>query len=95
MENLTTNWEKNRKDLFEALLKFYSVSPCSCDRCSSDATIRCKQCISQYLCKDCDEVSHRLHPLHDREAFNKGFFKPISPTLSSDGTNLISVSEYA
>lgn len=95
MESLTCNWQSSRQQLFEALLSSLSVTCHTCDKClSMNATVRCKQCTYQHLCQTCDDDAHEFHPLHDREVFHQGFYKPVAPTVSSDGKRFTTVGQY-
>ena len=96
MQSLNTAWEDHRSIIMEYVLAYVGCHD-KCSRCMSadEALIRCHQCGPGNLCSMCDDVVHSKLPLHDREIFDDGYYRPVpsSETISQDGA-MKSVSKY-
>jgi hypothetical protein len=80
METLNTAWEDQRGIIMEYVLTFLGSCSGKCSQCSSvgsDVVIRCSQCGPGNLCGECDEAVHSMLPLHDREIFTHGYYRPV------------------
>ena len=44
--------------------------------------VKCIHCGMKILCTQCDDEEHKKNPLHDREIFHDGFFKPVLGELA-------------
>ena len=92
MQSVETVWENSRPAIFAAVLKSHATptNKTACSSCMNDtAIVRCLQCgPSVLLCNSCDEASHKMKPLHDREIWINGFYQRITPTetVLSDGS---------
>ncbi len=90
MESLNTTWEDHRSNIMEYVLMYVGCHSEKCSRCMSVenyALIRCHQCGSGNLCSMCDEVVHSTLPLHNREIFDDGYYRPVPPheSITQDG----------
>ncbi|XP_029921386.1 uncharacterized protein LOC115369027 [Myripristis murdjan] len=75
-------WRKARPDHVNCLLSCNIVPERTCSHCSSPATIRCRDCMpEEWLCMDCDVLTHIKLVLHNRDSCIDGFYRPIKPTL--------------
>ena len=75
-------WRKARLYHLNSLLSCNEVPIKTCCNCSSQAVIRCRDCMpNEWLCIDCDETKHQSLALHNRESCVNGMFKPIEPGL--------------
>ena len=91
MENLTSNWQSCRSQIFASVVSSMAISSRKCERCLSNAVLRCKQCCHQHLCSICDDIVHTENILHDTDLFVDGFYRPVGSTVSSDGHSLTTV----
>ena len=74
MDLLNAKWEDHRSDIMEYVLTYAGYHAEKCSRCMSvgnDALIRCHQC-----------GPGNLLPLHDREIFDDGYYRPVPPSES-------------
>ena len=74
MENLSTNWESCRQNIFETVLSCAAANIDTCSRCLvNESVIYCQYCVNQKsLCSLCDEEVHKKYPLHDRDGIYNG-----------------------
>ena len=92
MINLGQSWASIRPKILKAVLDTEVLESSVCTICiRAQACVRCHNCgLKNVLCVTCDEEVHNKKPLHDREIFHEGFFKPVAPTVSLDSNgNLI------
>ena len=62
-----------------------------CEACEKQMpSIRCLQCShAKFLCSSCDHAVHQNNPLHDRDAWIDGYYKPLLPTEGLDSSGNI------
>ena len=84
MQAVEAVWENSRPAIFAAVLQSHATptSETCCSNCRNDtAIVRSLHCgPSVLLCNSCDEASHKMKPLHDREIWIDGFYQPLTPT---------------
>ncbi|KAL9960158.1 hypothetical protein ACROYT_G033571 [Oculina patagonica] len=97
---LETNWEGFRANLaYYAICQEALTFPQHCSKCSEEleqCVVRCLDCGPGVLfCSECNMQAHDHYPIHDREAWNGNFFRPILPTEGVDSQGkLISVARF-
>ncbi|XP_059909538.1 uncharacterized protein LOC132459163 isoform X2 [Gadus macrocephalus] len=75
-------WRKARPYHLNSLLSCNEVPIKTCCNCSSQAVIRCRDCMpNEWLCIDCDVTKNQSLALHNRESCVNGMFMPIEPGL--------------
>ena len=83
---IIAQWRKTRSVIRDALLKAEIL----CSKCSNfqekEAVIQCGTCNGS-LCHVCDDIIHKMLPLHDRTTFIDGYEHPLLPleTLNHEG----------
>ena len=84
MENLSTNWESCRQNIFDTVLSSAAANIDTCSRCLvNKCVIYCQECPDpKSLCSACDEEVHQKYPLHDRDGIYNGYYKALPPKLS-------------
>ncbi|KAI9520655.1 hypothetical protein NQZ68_015575 [Dissostichus eleginoides] len=80
-QKASERWKEARPHHLQCLLEKEAVGHPLCGLCHEPAVIRCRECLpEEWFCGDCDVLHHKKQPLHNRDSFINGFFKPISPT---------------
>ncbi|KAK1903623.1 Protein wech [Dissostichus eleginoides] len=80
-QRASERWKEARPHHLQCLLEKEAVGHPLCGLCHEPAVIRCRECLpEEWFCGDCEVLHHKKQPLHNRDSFINGFFKPISPT---------------
>eukprot|EP00794_Sanderia_malayensis_P015625 gene15625-17202_t len=91
LEKASAMWEKHRNYIAECALEIESFSGSLniCENCNvKNPEIRCLDCAdSKFLCISCDELVHEKFPLHDRDGWVDGFYKPLLPSETKDAAS--------
>ena len=75
VDNLSSNWESCRQNIFETVLSCAAANIEICSSClKNESVIYCGDCVQQKkLCSLCDEKVHKKYPLHDRDGICNGY----------------------
>ena len=79
-QNLEENWASSRYMLLNCLLLKECIPDdnIGCSKCKKNVAILCCAACRELLCFECDTDVHNLHPFHDREMWQNGFYEGIS-----------------
>lgn len=85
ISNVGQSWASVRPQIMRAVLENEFLRGRVCMVCmEAQGLVKCIHCGMKILCTQCDDEEHKKNPLHDREIFRDGFFKPVPPNVSLD-----------
>ena len=86
ISNVGQSWASVRPQIMRAVLENEFLRSRVCMVCmEAQGLVKCIHCGMKILCTQCDDEEHKKNPLHDREIFHDGFFKPVRATQCFTG----------